>query len=122
MTVIISNQHHRFLAESAAEHFGLVSARRFVETGAHHHPGDPLCRLLCEAWRVDPSSAKLALTAYMIGLRTECKRRDIAPPSLHDVVGALPLSIYTAQFPGIDIRAICDAFEDEVPELYGTDI
>lgn len=122
VTVTVENQHYRFLAETAAEHFGLVSARRLTHTGTHHQPGDPLSALLCEVWLIDPDLAKLALTAYMIGLRIECKRQDIVPPSLHDVVSALPHSIDAAQFPEIDFRAICNSFEDEVPALYGTSI
>lgn len=122
MTVAVTECHYRFLTEAAAAHLGLVSARRFAHTGSHHRLDDPLGTLLCEAWLIDPTSAKLALTAYMIALRSECKRRDVPPPSLHDVVSALPHSTDLSRFPDIEFRAICDSFEDEIPELYGTSI
>lgn len=122
MTVTIPDDHHRLLTSTAAEHLGLVSARAIARTGSFQLPDDALGALLCEAWLVDPASAKQALTAYMIGLRLECKRRDAPPPPLHEIVHSLRHTVDTARFPDLDIPAMCDSFEDEVPALYGTDI
>ena len=120
-TVTISAEHYRFLAEAAAEAEGVITGRTYDEHDILH-PGDPLGTILCEAWRVEPWRASTVMVAYMSGLRKECDRRQVTPPTFARVLKGLPMALNTTRYPDVDTAALIRQLFNDVPDMYGQSI
>lgn len=103
MTVTISRDYYRFLYELSASQLGQATAQSIKVGGQFVHPGDALGSLLCEVWKIDAGDMGLALQAYMHSLRETCREQDITPPTVNDVVQALPHAINTGCYPDVNV-------------------
>jgi hypothetical protein len=122
MQTTISFQHYVMLEDLAARQEGIISARSLHQFGDFGHPGDPIGKIVCEAWRIDPTRPSVALTAYMSELRTECKLLGIIAPTLAEVLTLLPQAINSDRYPDLDLTAMCELLAEQVPLLYGEQI
>lgn len=119
--VSIPAEHYRFLSEAAAEAEGVITGRTYDDHDILH-PGDPLGSILCEAWQIEPWRASTVMVAYMSGLRQECDRREIAPPTFARVLKALPMALNTTRYPDVDTTALIRQLFNDVPAMYGQNI
>lgn len=122
MQTTIPSQHYVMLEDLAARQEGIISARSQDQLGDFGHPGDPIGKSLCEAWRIDPTRPSVALTAYMSELRAECKLLGIIAPTLAEVLTLLPQAINSDRYPDLDVIAMCELLAQQVPVLYGEHI
>jgi len=76
VTVRIAATHYVLIAETAAAHLGVVSARYFERTGWLVQE-ELLASMLYESWSVERSFTQVLFDAYMTSLRNECDVRGL---------------------------------------------
>lgn len=55
----------------------------------------------------------------MSTLRAQCAKQGVAPPTVGEVLRALPLAVNDARFPSVDVDALMRVIDAEVPALVG---
>lgn len=114
--VTISVHHFQVLTEMGAEYQGVETARE-ISRGRFNHPGDPFGMVISLAWREDPWKASLVMVSYLRGLREECGRLEIEPPTLDEVLAALPLALNEGRFADVDPASLVRRLRHDVPKL-----
>lgn len=113
----------RILIETASEYEGVLSARSYDRgAGDVFHPGDPWGNTLCDAWQLDRLLAAFSAVAFMAGLRNECDRLEIEPPTWTTVADHIPWAVNTGLYPDVSVQELTAYLRDEVPGLFGASI
>lgn len=94
------------LLENAAWRFGYASGEGLKRRTGAFHPGDPIGKLVCDAWDVDPHFAVRAFVEYMGGLREAALQQGVRPPSFSEVLAGLPLALNSARYPDLDMKQL----------------
>lgn len=117
-SVVLSKRHYMLLAGMAAQLEGETLARKHIDGERTLHPGDPFGAVISKAWQLDPVYASSVMVSFMKALRDRCRAANATPPSLDQILGALPLVLDTSRFPDVDPKALTRQLAIDVPLMY----
>lgn len=115
--VTLSRSFYITVAETAAQHEGMLSAREVAEGATFYQPGDPLGSVLCETWLIDEGLVSMIAAAYVSAFQSECEKQGVGAPALGVILGAIPRAIDEARSPAVDFAALSRVSAAEVPRV-----